>query len=135
MVEQSFHLFPWFVNGRQCYQDCCWSRSQCSTLSTTQCQHCRGEVDELATHGLSCMKKSVGLPSSPCSFQQHHPETLGYCPDSVYIGTSGLSRSGGKRPDGVTIASWKASGSIVLNITCPDRYVCSLSCGPVHQRG
>ena len=38
---------------------------------------------------------------------------------------SGLSRSDGKRPDGVTITPWQAGRTLVWDVTCPDTYAAS----------
>ena len=37
----------------------------------------------------------------------------------------GLSRSDGKRPDGVSIVPWKNDRVLVWDVTCPDTYASS----------
>ena len=70
------------------------------------CQHCGAEVSQFATHGLSCRK---------CAGRHHRHSAVS---DIIYralvaahapshLEPSGLYRSDGKQPDGVSIVPWK----------------------------
>ena len=90
------------------------------------CQHCGAEVSQFATHGLSC-RKSAG---------RHHRHSA--VNDIIYralvaahvpsrLEPSGLYRSDGKRPDGVSIVPWKCGQLMVWDATCPDTFAPSYS--------
>ena len=48
---------------------------------------------------------------------------------------SGLYRSDGKRPDGVSIVPWKCGQLLVWDATCPDIFAPSYSTIAAHQVG
>ena len=83
------------------------------------CQHCAAEVSGLGRHSLSC-KKSVGR------FQRHTAlnDIMKYALSAAHVPSrlepTGLLRSDGKRPDGVTLAPWKCGQLLVWDATCPD---------------
>ena len=88
------------------------------------CQHCGAEVSQFATHGLSCRK---------CAGWYHHHSAVN---DIIHralaavhvpsrLEPSGLYRSDGKRPDGVSIVPWKCgpTSSVGCNVS---RYFCTI---------
>ena len=85
------------------------------------CQHCEAEVSGLGRHSLSC-KKSVGR------FQRHTVlnDIMKYTLSAAHVPSrlepTGLLRSDGKRPDGVTLAPWKCGQLLVWDATCPDTF-------------
>ena len=48
---------------------------------------------------------------------------------------AGLSRSDGKLPDGVTIASWKSRRPLVWDVTCPDAFANSYELQATSEAG
>ena len=83
------------------------------------CRHCGDHVDESAIHGLSC-RRSEGRHfrhSSVNSVVQRAFSTAGV---PSRLEPSGLVRSDGKRPDGVTMVPWKSGKPLVWDATCPD---------------
>ena len=83
------------------------------------CQHCDVEVDQLGLHGLSC-KKSEGRHYNHSAMNDilHHAMTSAQIPSRLE--PSGLVRSDGKRPDGVTVVPWKNGMSLIWDATSPD---------------
>ena len=83
------------------------------------CQHCDGKVDQLGLYGLSC-KKSEGCHYRHSAMNDilHHAMTSAQIPSRLE--PSGLVRSDGKRPDGVTLVPWKNGKSLIWDATCPD---------------
>ena len=47
----------------------------------------------------------------------------------------GLPRSDGKRPDGVTIATWKSGRPLVWDVTCPDTFATSFETQATSEAG
>ena len=91
-------------------------------------------MSQFATHGLSC-RKSAG---------RHHRHSA--VNDIIYralvaahvpsrLEPSGLFRSDGKRPDGVSIVPWKCGQLMVWDATCPDTLAPSYSTIAAHQVG
>ena len=83
------------------------------------CQHCGAEVDRLAVHGLSC-KNSEGRHYRHGAINDivHRALTTARVPSRLE--PSGLARTDGKRPDGVTMIPWKNCKPLVWDATCPD---------------
>ena len=88
------------------------------------CQHCHVEVDKLGTHGLSCVK-SAGRHSRHAAINSIVQRSLAAAKIPSTLEPSGLFRSDGKRPDGITIAPWRFGRSLVWDVTCPDTYASS----------
>ena len=78
----------------------------------------------LGRHSLSC-KKSMGR------FQRHTAlnDIMKYALSAAHVPSrlepTGLLRSDGKRPDGVTLAPWKCGQLLVWDATCPDTFAAS----------
>ena len=89
-----------------------------------QCCLCGQEVDELATHGLSCAK-SPGRHSRHAAINSIIKRSLATAQIPSTLEPVGLCRSDGKRPDGVTIAPWRGGRTLVWDATCPDTYASS----------
>ena len=85
------------------------------------CQHCGADVDQRATHGLSC-KKSEGRHYRHGAINDiiHRALTTARIPSRLE--PSGLVRTDGKRPDGVTMIPWKNGKPLVWDATCPDTF-------------
>ena len=85
------------------------------------CQHCGAQVDELATHGLSC-RHSEGRHHRHSAINDilHRALTSAHVPSRLE--PSGLSRTDGKCPDGVTVVPWSRGKLLVWDATCPDTY-------------
>ena len=88
------------------------------------CQLCGVPVDEQATHGLSCIS-SVGRQSRHAAINDVVKKALLSTQIPSMLEPTGLSRSDGKRPDGVTIAPWKSGRMLVWDVSCTDTFAMS----------
>ena len=88
------------------------------------CSQCGGHVDKLGIHGLSC-KFSAGRLPRHTAINTIVKTSLARAQFPSTLEPSGLSRSDGKRPDGVTITPWQAGRTLVWDVTCPDTYAVS----------
>ena len=82
------------------------------------CHHCGAEVNHLGTHGLSCTR-SEGRHHRHAALNEivHRALTAAHIPSRLV--TSGIFRSDGKRPDGITVVPWKGGRVLVWDATCP----------------
>jgi len=85
---------------------------------------CGSQVDARGTHGLSC-KQSSGRTS-----RHHHINDLiwrGLLRAAVPSSKepSGLSRTDGKRPDGLTLIPWQAGKNLIWDVTVADTHAMS----------
>ena len=98
------------------------------------CQHCGAEVSQFATHGLSC-KRSAGRHYRHSAINDiiHRALVAAHVPSRLE--PSGLYRSDGKRPDGITTVPWKCGQLLVWDATCPDTYAPSYSTIAAQQAG
>ena len=85
------------------------------------CHHCGTEVDQFATHGLSC-RYSKGRHARHAAINSivHRSLTAAKIPSRLE--PTGLSRTDGKRPDGVSLISWQSGKILVWDATCPDTF-------------
>ena len=83
------------------------------------CHHCGSEVDRLGHHGLSC-RKSEGRHYRHAAINDIVHRALSSAQVPSRLEPSGLSRSDGKRPDGVTMVPWENGKPLVWDATCPD---------------
>ena len=88
------------------------------------CCHCGTLVDKWATHGLSC-NKSEGRFSRHAAFNDIIKRSLAAAHIPSMLEPTGLCRSDGKRPDGVTIIPWKSGRTLVWDATCTDTFAAS----------
>ena len=88
----------------------------------------------MATHGLNC-RWSEG---------RHHrhtalTDTINRAPSSAKIPArlepSGLQRSDGKRPDGISVVPWKCGKLLVWDATCPDTFAPSYFSNATSEAG
>ena len=88
------------------------------------CCHCGTLVDKWSTHGLSCYK-SEGHLSRHAAFNDIIKRSLAAAQIPSMLEPTGLCRSDGKRPDGVTIIPWKSGRTLVWDATCTDTFAAS----------
>ena len=88
------------------------------------CVHCGKDVDHLARHGLSC-KFSQGRISRHNAINNiiHHSLAAANIPSRLE--PSGLHRSDGNWPDGITMIPWSQGKYLVWDVTCPDTFCTS----------
>ena len=86
------------------------------------CCHCGCEVSHLATHGLSC-RWSEGRHPRHAAINDIIQRTLTAAGVPSRLEPSGLYRSDGKRPDGISIVPWQSGKVLVWDATCPDTFV------------
>ena len=98
------------------------------------CAHCGAEVDHLATHGLSC-RWSEGRHHRHAALNDiiHRALTSAHIPSRLE--PSGIFRSDGKRPDGITVVPWKSGKLLVWDATCPDTYAPSYASSATSEAG
>ena len=84
-----------------------------------QCRHCQAPVDTFATHGLSC-RYSAGRQSRHRSVNELIKQAFGSAAIPAATEPPGLSRSDGKRPDGMTLIPWVRGRALVWDYTCVD---------------
>ena len=89
-----------------------------------QCQHCSANVNILGRHALSC-KKSAGRHMRHAALNDIMKRALTSAHIPSRLEPTGLSRSDGKRPDGVTLTPWKSGKMLVWDATCPDTFAIS----------
>ena len=89
-----------------------------------QCHHCGEEVDCRGTHGLSC-RHSEGRLYRHGSINSIIHSALTSAKISSRLEPEGLSRSDGKRPDGMSIVPWSSGRLLVWDATCPDTLAAS----------
>ena len=94
------------------------------TCGPHQCQHCSVEVDVFGRHSLSC-KKSEGRHFRHSAFNDIVKRGLLAAHIPSRLEPTGLLRSDGKRPDGVTLAPWSSGCLLVMDATCPDTFAIS----------
>ncbi|KAL5502431.1 hypothetical protein EMCRGX_G009202 [Ephydatia muelleri] len=85
------------------------------------CQHCGAEVSQFATHGLSC-RKSAGRHRRHSAVNEIIHRALVSAHVPLRLEPSGLYRSDGKRPDGVSIVPWKCGQLLVWDAMCLDTF-------------
>ena len=85
------------------------------------CQHCAAEVSALGRHSLSC-RRSEGRLQRHAALNDIFKRALFAAHMPSRLEPTGLSRTDGRRPDGVTLAPWKCGQLLVWDATCPDTY-------------
>ena len=86
-----------------------------------QCAHCGIEVDQFARHGLSCRFSQGRFPRhNAVNNIIQHALTAAKIP--LRLEPSGLHRSDGNRPDGMTMVPWEQGKYLVWDTTCIDTF-------------
>ena len=83
------------------------------------CQLRGTAVDSLGRHALSC-RRSKGRHQWQAALNDIIKRGLSAAHVPSRLEPVGLSRSDGKRPDGVTLAPWKSGCLMVWDAPCPD---------------
>ena len=98
------------------------------------CCHCGSEVDALATHGLSC-RQSQGRHFRHAALNDVIHRSLTSAKIPSRLEPSGLQRSDGKRPDGVTVVPWRWGKLLVWDATSPDTFAPSYCLSATSEAG
>jgi len=85
------------------------------------CHFCGSDVNVLGRHPLSC-RQSEGRHQRHAAINDIVKRGLSAAHIPSRLEPTGLSRSDGKRPDGVTVAPWKSGCLLVWDATCPDTF-------------
>ena len=98
-------------------------------LGTTHCRphachHCGAEMNHLGTHDLSCVR-SEGRHHRHAALNDIVHRALTAAHITSRLEPSGIFRSDGKRPDGITVVPWKGGRLLVWDATCPDTFTTS----------
>lgn len=80
---------------------------------------CGEPVDALGTHGLAC-RKSAGRHYRHNAVNDLIKRALASAEIPAMLEPSSLTRSDGKRPDGLTVQPWSRGRCLVWDFTCPD---------------
>ena len=99
-----------------------------------KCHHCGAEVDCLATHGLSC-RWSEGCHHHHAAINDIVHRSLTSAKIPARLKPSGLLRSDGKPPDGISVVPWKSGKLLVWDATCPDTFAPSYSSRATNEAG
>ena len=83
------------------------------------CGHCGALVVKFATHPLLC-RQSGGRFHRHATVNAIIQRAFTAAAIPARLEPAGLSRSDGKRPDGVTIVPWECGRCAVWDFTCPD---------------
>jgi hypothetical protein len=81
-----------------------------------QCAHCESAVEQFARHDLSC-RHSHGRFSRHCTLNNIIQHSLSAAGLPSRLEPSGLHRSDGKRPDGMSMTSWEQGKFLVWDAT------------------
>ena len=98
------------------------------------CHHCGTEVNSLATHGLSC-RWSEGRHHRHAAVNDIVHRSLSSAKVPSRLEPSGLYRSDGKRPDGITVVPWKDGKLLVWDATYPDTFAPSYAALATSEAG
>ena len=86
-----------------------------------RCCHCGAEMDELATHGLSCRWSEGRLPRH-AAINDIICRSLSSAKVPARLEPNGLFTSDEKRPDGVSLLPWREGKCLIWDVTCPDSF-------------
>ena len=98
------------------------------------CQHCGAAVDQYATHGLSC-RHSAGRHFRHAGLNDIIHKALSSAKTPSRLEPSGICRSDGKRPDGITMVPWKFGKLLVWDATCIDTFAPSYAVSAATEAG
>lgn len=85
---------------------------------------CGNVVDQLGHHGLSCGRSAGRIPRH-ASLNDIIRRALASARIPAVLEPNGLSRSDGRRPDGMTLVPWKSGRPLVWDATCVDTLAAS----------
>eukprot|EP00731_Ephydatia_muelleri_P014469 Em0008g189a len=85
------------------------------------CYHCGANVDTLGTHGLSC-RFSAGCHFRHAMLNDILHRALSSANVPSRLEPTGLDRTDGKRPDGITMVPWSNGRLLVWDATCVDTF-------------
>ena len=85
------------------------------------CQHCGSEVDHFGVHGLS-YRMCEGRHFRHSVLNNIIHCTLSSAQVPSQLEPSGIYRSEGKRPDGITMVPWERGKLMVWDVTCSDTF-------------
>ena len=91
----------------------------CTTMRTPSLSALRDVVDHTGTHGLRC-RYSKGRHPRHATINEVIKRSLGSANIPCHLELTGLYRSDGKQPDGMSIIPWKRGKVLVWDATCPD---------------
>ena len=83
------------------------------------CRNCGAHVDHFGHHGLTC-KKGRGWFFRHSSLNDIINRALATAGVPSQLEPSGLARSDGKRPDGMSLVPWEKGKPLVWDVTIPD---------------
>ena len=89
-----------------------------------KCRHCGQMVDTSGTHGLSCRQSEGRLPRHSALNDVIH-RSLAAIQIPAKLEPTGLCRSDGTRPDGISITPWSRGKALVWDATCHDSFAAS----------
>lgn len=98
------------------------------------CSLCGAEVDNSATHGLSCRRSEGRHPRhSALNDIIHRSLSSAHIPSRLE--PPGVYRSDGKRPDGISLIPWRQGKALVWDATCPDTFAPSYQASAALKAG
>ena len=98
------------------------------------CVHCGSDVDAQGTHGLSC-RYSQGRHFCHAAMNDIVHRSLVAAKIPARLEPSGLQRSDGKRPVGVTVVPWRSGKLLTWDVTCPDTFAPSYTSSATSEAG
>ncbi|KAJ4426083.1 hypothetical protein ANN_26892 [Periplaneta americana] len=93
-------------------------RLGCKICHVHQCI-CGETVDSFGHHALSCARSKGRIPRHS-AINNIISRSLTSCDIPTLLEPSGISRSDGKRPDGLTLIPWSKGKSLIWDFTCVD---------------
>lgn len=102
----------------QCFKIAIALRLGCKICHTHQCI-CGGTVDSFGHHALSCSKSKGRIPRH-AELNDIIKRALISSGFPAILEPCGISRSDGKRPDGMTLIPWNRGKSLLWDSTCVD---------------
>ena len=86
-----------------------------------ECTLCGSHIDESGVHGLSC-RRSIGRAPRHSQLNTIIKDGLSSAHIPAILEPQGLSRTDGKRPDGLSITPWSNGRPLVWDATCWDTF-------------
>ena len=86
-----------------------------------KCHQCGAEVNHLGLHGLSC-RRSQGRHPRHAAVNDLLKRSLASAKIPSLLEPTGIARSDGRRPDGISVMPWRNGRTLVWDATCPDTF-------------